>query len=435
VGRGLQDVGVTLGGHVGRGKRDLGATYGSRIVVLMAGVLSQSVLAWNLGADGRGSYAVCLVFGTSLAKVFSVGIDNSMTYLVSSQRLSVAEGFSCALLLGAIYSMVAGSVGWLLLDLPVRFFSQASQEAFLLSLLLIPMIVFAEVFLRLLTAVRQFRSFAAINLFRGVCQLLLAVFLVWWLGLGVIGALLAFIITGLLAVLLCLVVLRRTCRLAWVSPSRSQLKEVLSHGIRQYIPKIGSLVNTQTGTVFLAFVATKTEIGWFALASRITVLVLMFPHSLNTVLLPRIAADEHGRKDLVARAMRVSFAVCGATFLFLALFGTVVVTIVFSSEFLPAVKLIRILAIGGTCYSVGNIALTYLIGIGCPGRGAAAVTAGIVLNLMALFLLTPTIGVSGAAWAMTANYVFSSVVLMWLFLRSSNLRLQEVVRFSRADWC
>ena len=334
----------------------------------------------------------------------------------------------------AICSVLAGAVGWFSLNLPVRFFSQASQEEFLLSLLLIPMIVFAETFSLLLTAVRHFRSFAAINLFRGVCQLLMTVFLVWWLGLGVIGALLAFIITGLLAVLLCLIVLRRTCFLTWVSPSWSQLKEVLSHGIRQYIPKIGSLVNTQAGTVFLAFVATKTEIGWFAIASRMAVLVLMFPHSLNTVLLPRIAADEHGRKDLVARAMRVSFAACGAIFLFLALFGTVIVTMVFSAEFLPAVKLIRILAIGGTCYSVGNIVLTYLIGIGRPGRGAAAIAAGIILNLIVLFLLTPTIGVSGAAWAMTANYVFSSVILMWLFFHSSNVRLQEVVRFSRADW-
>jgi len=126
-------------------------TLGGRVGALFAGLATQSLLAWILGANGRGSLAVCLSFAAVLAVVFTVGCDISATFFVASKKLTLSEGVSCALVYAATCSVVAMTVGWLLMQLPVSFFAKASPEAFMLALLFIPASLFRQVFHQMLT--------------------------------------------------------------------------------------------------------------------------------------------------------------------------------------------------------------------------------------------------------------------------------------------
>ena len=52
-----------------------------RIGLVVPGLLVQGLLAWLL-PEGRGSYAVCLVFGTLLGMLFTPGAQSGAQYLV-----------------------------------------------------------------------------------------------------------------------------------------------------------------------------------------------------------------------------------------------------------------------------------------------------------------------------------------------------------------
>jgi len=417
--KGFQDFGLTLGGRVGG---------------LFFGMLTQIILAWNLGPDGRGSLAVCLVFAAILGMVFSVGSDIGVLYFVSSGNFSVSEGVFYVSIFAAISSILAMAAGSALMCAPLTFFAKATHGAFLLSLLLVPATLFSEVFYRLLTAVHMFKAFALASVLKSSLQTVLTIGFVWWAGWGVNGALLASIVTagGILGI--CLIFLLHNFPMVRFRPSIADLKAMFWYGTRYYAGKISNMTNTQIGTVLLAFFAAPSEIGWFAVASRMTNLVEILPESITTVLFPRMASAPDGRKRLVVQTSQIVTIICGSIFLALSLLATPIVRILFSPEFLPAVPLIRILSIGGAVFCSGKIFLSYLIATKHPGVGSIAVTIGVIVNVALLVVLLPWIGVSGAAWAMALNYVVSSIVLFWAFRRFSGVRFADFFSFGGSDW-
>lgn len=419
MGKGLHDAGITLAGRIG---------------ALIATIATQSILAWSLGTEGRGSLAVCLLFSTIMVLIFSIGCDIGALYFVSSKRFNISEGYFYSLIFGTVCSLAAMIVGWGIIKTSIPFFEKASQNAFLLSLWLIPTKLFGTMFHRLLTAVKLFRHYAAITLLRALLQLTLTFCFVRMVQWGVQGAILATILTGTLIFIICSIVYIHEFDIKLIKPSFKKFAAMLSYGAHYYLGKISNMAKIQIGTVFLAFFATKSDIGLFAISSRLIKLVEMIPEAITTALFPRIAADKDGRKDLVVKTSRISLIVCGGIFSLLTLFTTPLVRIVFSPDFLPAVPLIRILAIGGVLYCMAKIFLSYLVATKHPGIASVAVMIGVIVNIILLYFLLPKFGVIAAAWAMSANYIISSIIILLLFKRLSGLKYSEIFGFCRSDW-
>jgi len=416
------------------GIRNVSMVLGGRLGALSTGVLTQSLLAWSLGPADRGSLAVCLLFPALLVMVFSVGCDYGATYYVASRKFSISEGLFYSTVYCVISSVAAMAIGLWLIDRPIAFFSQATREAFRLSLWLVPVLLFSGIIERLLTAVELFTHYSMVVIVRSVLQLSTTIVFLLGFGWGVEGALAASIVTGVVTTVVCLWIFAAKCRLAWVRPSLGKFRRMLSYGLRYYSGKIGNAANVQIGTLALAFFATPVEIGWFAVAARLTKLVEMIPEAVTTVLLPRVAGDRHGSKDLVCRVARLVHVISIGVLLAMAALATPVVGILFSPDFLPAVPLIRILAIGTAAFCTGKVFLSYLIGTKHPGVASLAVGAGAAVNVALIWWLLPAWGISAAAWATTANYVVASCLLALAFRFFSGVPLAEVFRFRVADW-
>ena len=99
-------------------------------------------------------------------------------------------------------------------------------------------------------------------------------------------------------------------------------------------------------TMVLAFFATREEIGLFAVASMLTFQATVIPDVISTVLMPKVAGDGVGKKELVAQCFRLTAIICGILLLVIAVFAEPIVVVLFSPKFIPAVLLIRILSIG-----------------------------------------------------------------------------------------
>jgi O-antigen/teichoic acid export membrane protein len=235
-------------------------------------------------------------------------------------------------------------------------------------------------------------------------------------------------------ILASLVLFRRECGLHWVCPVPSKMLGLLKYGFRYYLAKVSNMVNLQAGSVILAFFATRVEVGWFAIAARITQLVELLPDAMAAVLFPRSAGNVDGRSVLIARASRVIGAVCGVILVSLALFAHPLIRIVFSPEFIPAVPFVRILALGLIVRCMSKVLVAYLLGTDHPGIGATAVAVGAAVNLAAMWYLLPRVGVIGAPWGLTISYGISSAIILASFCRLSGISLRELFTFRRSDW-
>lgn len=416
------------------GLRDVSLTFGSRFLTMAFSLATQSCLAWFLGPADRGSFAVCILFSTLLSVFCVMGCDVAGQYFVAARKLTISEGVVCTFIYGMFGSVIAITAGLIVMQLPMSFLDKAAPEAFYLAMLLVPVALFQHTFVNMLTALKLFGWFAMFSVAVGAVQLGLTVLFIRVFGWGVHGALLVNLVNGLFGMAAVLVFLRIELGLHWVRPSWSQLVEMFLYGVRYYVGKISNQVNFQLGAVILALFATKEDVGLFTVAATLTIQAEMIPNSLGTVVLPRIASDRSGRPELVAQCVRVTAVVCALPLLALAAATEPVVRILFSPAFLPAVPLIRIMALGVLVRCACKLFVPYLAGTNRPGLASIAVAMGMGANLLLLWLLMPRIGLAGAAVAMTASNLASSLVLAFSFSRLSGLTPTDICRFTRTDW-
>ena len=79
------------------GAQDIAVIFTTRLVLVIFGLLTQSVLAYTLLPAGRGAYAVCVLFASLLGVLFAPGVQHGAHYFVLTQRAGVSQAMSAAL--------------------------------------------------------------------------------------------------------------------------------------------------------------------------------------------------------------------------------------------------------------------------------------------------------------------------------------------------
>ena len=393
------------------GGQDVAVVLATQAGLIIAGLAMQSVLAYTLLPEGRGSYAVCVMFGGLFGGLFSPGADRGAQYFVMKRRMSVSEGVAVALTICLIGAVLAVAVALPLIWSDLAFFQKADRASFLMALPLIPLTSFSTSMQLQLAGLRRFARLAFCSLFQTITNVALLLALVGVLGLGVRGALVAAGSGSLVMITLIVLDLRRDFGLKLAMPSGSACRRVIRYGVQYYVARVGQLVDVQIGGLFLAVVAGRAEIGLFAVASAFLQRVFIISNSVSSALLPRVAGDEGGRPGLVACCGRITAGATGVALAGLVALSVPMTRLLLSEAFLPAVRLIRIMAPGVLVYSGANVLMAYFRGVNRPGVCSWVVWAGLSANLGTVALLYPHVGVAAAAWGMTVGWVCRSAML------------------------
>lgn len=415
------------------GARDTAVAFGTRLAVFGISVGIQSALAWLLGPEGRGSYAVCLLFATLLATAFTFGTDRAGQYFTASRTMRVEEGVWVTIAAVLIGSGLAMAVGRALMAHGASFFEKAPRASFYVSFAIMPVSALSNALVMLLVALRRFTWFAIASIANVAVQLVVSLVLIWGFGLGVNGALLAVVAGSGASVVLCLICLRSAGGLGRARLEYSHFRKLLSYGLRYYIARLSNLVHFRVGTIILSFFAVSADIGFFAAASGLVSRIVMVPDAIQAALFSRVAEDSGGRPELVGRAARMSALVCGAALVVLSVLCRPVVATFLSPKFLPSVVLVWIMAPGVFLRCASKVLMSYFMGTDRPAVCSWAVGLGVLVNFATLIVLFPLLGLPGAAVAMTAGYVTSSLILILSFGRATRRPVSEVWRPRRED--
>lgn len=400
----------------------------TKVWIAVSAIVIQSLLARWLEPAGRGSYAVCLMFGPLLGVLCTPGVDRASQYYMISGRQSLSVALSAGGLLSALGAAVALAIAWPLIHSTIPYFQKAELSAFYLSLPLIAINLFGKLAQLHAAGLRRFKQIALFTVVQTTMNIAGILLFVVYLGEGVHGAILAFVAAQTILVLLTLVDLRSHFRLRITWPRTHHLREILGYGSRYHLTTLGSTIETQAGTLFLAFLATEDEIGLFAAAFALVLRVLTVADSIDGALSPRVAQDPQGRPALVAQCARISVLLTGTVLAGIVALSTPIVRILLSESFLPAVALIWILAIGALFSAAAKVLMTYFRGTNHPGVCSWAYWIGLAVNVTVTVLLYPQIGAAGAAWGMSLGICLRTIFLAWMF---SSLSGQS----ARTIWC
>lgn len=175
---------------------------------------------------------------------------------------------------------------------------------------------------------------------------------------------------------------------------------------------MATVVYYRSGTVALAALSTPQETAIFTVAATIGFGLLLLPNAITTGLLPHLAAHRGGVAAGTTRwALRWSLLLCIPMAALAAVAGRLLLGPVFGPEYESAATPLALLCAAIVLIACSGVLGTALIAAGHVKAVAVQVACSLAVNVVALVLLVPSFGASGAAGATLLCEVVAVVVL------------------------
>lgn len=275
-------------------------------------------------------------------------------------------------------------------------------------------------FLTVFQGLQRMTVYAALQFLRNFLVVVSAVIFIWFLGFGIEGVALAYLVELSVVVGLAYLLLRLLYPKIFSSggPSYGDLpRTMLRFAIPVFIGGIGGLVLGYTDTLMIQGFLGATDVGFYQVAYPASHFLWYLPTALVTVLLPMVSEiwTRKGEKILgkgVEILLKFSFlAILPAVVLFVT-FPEIVINVLFGPKYLPASAALQVLSLVAIPYTLFMILSYVMQGVGRPIVATKVVLLIAVLNFFGNLLLIPIYGILGASAVTLLSYIVGAALLL-----------------------
>ncbi|MBN1939643.1 MAG: flippase [Candidatus Aminicenantes bacterium] len=382
----------------------------------------QVIAARGLGAEAFGLWTLGFIIFKIAAMGAEFGLPQGVVRYVAAFRsdgraaevrgvvrsgkiLALSSGFSAALLALVLAAPVS----------VIGFHRPETAALIRLFALALPFTTMTTVLLSVTQGYKTMVPTMAVREFFEPLFRLLLVTGMFFLGLRLTGATLAYVVAAAGAMLLAWAAVRRldpvSAFRAAAAPGGTRL--LLSFGWPLFLLQLMAFTIQWTGTILLGIFRSPAEVGVYGAAVKTALLGSLSRNAFYSIFSPIVAEmDSQGRLESMGRTYRTVskwvFSVNFPLFLGLVIFGRPVLRL-FGGEFARGGAPLAMLAVGWVVYSsVGPVGET-LIMTGRQRLHLLNMSGGFAANLILSFLLVPYYGAFGAAAAFSISMILYDV--------------------------
>lgn len=409
------------------------STFSFQILNMIAGAITNVVIARTLGPSGKGvlallGYGVFMAtslgaFGLQAASVYLIGKgrDSKEAIAGGASAISLASGIACAL----------GT--WLLLP---RFQGTVPLTPLMVgatALVVVPAMLrlnLSGIFLGTGRMLAYNLSLTGLSVGWMLCVVVLLVFfrgtteqaVLLWAAVQILGSLVTL------------------ASVYWVAPPAlrglgNSVRSLLGFGLQTYAANLIWIMVLRVDSFILAAYRPAAEVGIYSVAVLVAEVVLHLPRSLTLVLTRRFAAGELlPAARMAARASRVGSLGVTVLGIGLGLLARPVIPIVFGERFASAVLPLLWLIPGIITLSVASPLSLYLVQQrGKPVWTGSSALVALAINVGLNVVWIPRHGAVGAAWASSVAYTAHAIIITVLFRRETGLDWKSLILPRRDD--
>jgi O-antigen/teichoic acid export membrane protein len=412
---------------------DVASVFGSRLLVLAIGMLTSVLLARTLGPTGRGELAVLLVVPTLVLTLADLGLKQAAVYLVGQRVVPVQQVVQTVLFL-----VFATSPVCLLVITGVYAVQGTTRYGALtvaMAMAAVPLTLLATYTRGVALGLGQIRTYNRVLWYVSPLNLAGIAVLVGVLGLGVRGALGAYLVSAAL-------VAGYSLRfLAGVAPPvpryvRGLPTQMVRLGIVYSAATFALLLSYRVDVMLLQRAVSEAQVGLYTLGSNLAELVWQIPAAITPVVFSRSAnsRDPQAFSRRMARLLRLTLLAgmaAGAVFFVAAPW---VIPLAYGEAFRASVGVHRMLLPGIVVSLVYHLLHSDLQGKGRPLVSLSVFLPVAVLNVVLNLLWIPRWGILGSAAASSVTYTCGAVALAVVYARICGLPLAELFIPRAADF-
>ena len=387
-----------------------GDTLAANVLNLALGVITGVLTARGLPPADRGELIALVLWSGAIATVALVGLDEALIY-GSQGHDGSASALARSLTRPALTQSGVGAIA--LAAISVFIIEPESFRDWVLVLLVSSIVPLNAANQLLMSPLRAVRRTHVWNLLRVVPQVVYAG--------GATALLLAHHITVFngIAVLVAGVFVTTVCafyvRLRSVDGYElhaNVLSDVRAYGRRLLVASLPAQLAPRIDGLLLGALFASELLGVYAVATSIAGIVLVLAITLDQVLFPRWVAQGSSVK-VVQRALVLSILFATSISLLIALFAGPAIRVVYGRGYVEAVDPLRILLVGVTLRVGAAVLTARLKARGDLRRLTRANVGGLVAGVATFVALTPSFGMSGAAWSSVISASVTFLVVAW----------------------
>jgi O-antigen/teichoic acid export membrane protein len=371
-----------------------------RSLALGVNLFTGLLTAAALGPTGRGEQSALMVMPLFLSAVSAFGLHAALIYNIKSDADRQGNYLGAAIVLAAGAGVVAAAIGWVVAPIWLRRYDPQLVAHARLLLLFVPLMVVCPLLTGGLEAHGRFGT-ANRTLYAQSLGTLLMLALFWMLGELTPGdAALAYMAPMLPA----MVYLWRKLRVL-VRPSMRQFgpaaRALVHYGLRFCGVDILGTVATYMDQLVVVTLLAPDLVGNYAVALSLSRVLNVLQGAITTVLFPRIAARPRAEvMDTVAATVRISLPVTIAAALGMGIVAPPMIVRFYGVGFESAIGPFQILLAEAVLSNTARILFQVYSGTGRPGVVTVIESVAAAVSVVALWVIVPNYGLSGAAVAL-----------------------------------
>lgn len=394
-------------------------TGATRFYGLALGIVTLSLTARLLGPDGRGIVATVTSWSMFLALFAGFSLGE-----VSQHRIQLrkTEDWLPALLGAQLFFTVTlglASIGGALLVYWMTDGELIKNVPYLfvmIGLAFIPFLIWDNLARFLLIGADRLRDYNKIQFAAGNAGFVLTILFLVYLGMGVLGVLIAGLVAGVLFSVVKFYVL-------WKAAGRRMRLAVgdvvgmLGSALKVHLNAIGGILLIEANVLMLNHLGSAREVGWFQLAFQLMMMLLIIPQSASMALFSRVAEVGPDTAWPEQRRLMIQLlALMAGLSLVAYILAPYAVMLLAGPEFGPAVPVFRYLLVLLLALTLTLVLAPqwFARGIFLP-KSIVALLAGIV-NVGLNLVLIPAYGMMGVVASVLISYVAIVTVSQLVFV-------------------
>jgi O-antigen/teichoic acid export membrane protein len=403
----------------------------SSFLVPAAGVLTQPILAQELGAAGRGELAAALAPAALAVAVATLGLPEALTYYLAKYPRITRP----ALLWSALISTGLGGLCLVATVAALPFLS--TGDAVLGNLIVLGMALtvpaLAVGVLRGAASGRQMWTAIVTERLVNISLRIVAFVSLWLLGeLTVLAAVLVSTLSPIVAGVVYWRLLVRPPHDDTEQPlDGGTLRPLLSFGSRMWLGAVASMLLARIGQIIMAPLSSVEDLGLYSVAITISDLPLIVALAIRDTLygVNSKANDAAGIITTTRLTILVGFLGCAV------LGGTLPWWIgpLFGAEFGAATVPTLMLMVSAMICIPGLMAAAGISAWGRPGLRSMGLGVTLVANVSVFVLLVPSLGVIGACWTSILSNVVMTGFMVVVASRVMGVPVHDFLLVRRSD--
>lgn len=381
------------------------------------------ILSKDLSVSDLGLYTLLFTIYILLGPISNLGLGIALTTYVSKDinddnilNKYISSGIIGSILYGIILSILLILFSGFISD--NIFHAHQMGELLIIVAFCIPFFSFQKVVLGILNGFRLMNNYAFINILQNILMIILSAIFVIIFKMGVYGAVLGFVIPTIIVGIISYIFIKNLFKIS-LNTFFSVLKNISIFGFYVSLGTVLSMFNSQINTMLVGYYLNLTDVGYFVVSITIVQGILLIPSSVQIIIGPIISSyfknnDYINIKKVIKNTMIKILLVTVIISSITIIFGTYIIKIFFSSDYLPAYLPLIILVIGYTIYAPIMSIGTLFANIGRVSVSFKINTINIIINILLNISLIPIFGIMGAALATSIAVVFAALLNLYI---------------------